>query len=92
MSYQLIFTETYLKHAKKFAKKHPKLRQKHLKTLQILELNLYHLSLRLHKLSGRLEGAYSISINLSYRITIEFLIEDKQIILINIGTHQTVYR
>lgn len=92
MSYQLIFTETYLKHAKKFAKKHPKLRQKHLKTLQILEINPYHLSLRLHKLSGRLEGAYSISINLSYRITIEFLIEDKQIILINIGTHQTVYR
>ncbi len=92
MSYQLIFTETYLKHAKKFAKKHPELKQQYLKTLQILELNPYHPLLRLHKLSGRLEGVYSISINLSYRITIEFLIEDKQIIPINIGTHQTVYR
>ncbi|MCE7917676.1 MAG: plasmid stabilization protein, partial [Nitrosomonas sp. PRO5] len=50
-----------------------------------------HPSLRLHVSSGKLQGIYAISINLSYRITLEFLIEDKQIIPINIGSHDVVY-
>jgi len=92
MSYQLVFTDSYLKRAKKFAKKHPELKQQYLKTLQVLELNPFHPALRLHKLSGRLQDVYSVSINLSYRITIELMIEDEQIIPINVGTHQEVYR
>lgn len=92
MSYQLVFTDSYLKCAKKFAKKHPELKQQYLKTLQILEFNPFHPALRLHKLSGRLQDVYSVSINLSYRITIELMIEDEQIIPINVGTHQEVYR
>jgi mRNA-degrading endonuclease YafQ of YafQ-DinJ toxin-antitoxin module len=92
MSYQLVFTDSYLKRAKKFAKKHPELKQQYLKTLQILELNPFHPALRLHKLSGRLQDVYSVSINLSYRITIELMIENEQIIPINVGTHQEVYR
>ncbi len=92
MSYQLVFTDSYLKRAKKFAKKHPELKQQYLKTLQVLELNPFHPALRLHKLSGRLQYVYSVSINLSYRITIELMIEDEQIIPINVGTHQEVYR
>jgi len=67
MSYQLVFTDSYLKRAKKFAKKHPELKQQYLKTLQVLELNPFHPALRLHKLSGRLQDVYSVSINLSYR-------------------------
>jgi mRNA-degrading endonuclease YafQ of YafQ-DinJ toxin-antitoxin module len=92
MSYQLVFTDSYLKRAKKFAKKHPELKQQYLKTLQILELNPFHPALRLHKLSGRLQDVYSVSINLSYRITIELSIENEQVIPINVGTHQEVYR
>ena len=92
MSYQLVFTDSYLKRAKKFAKKHPELKQQYLKTLQVLELKPFHPALRLHKLSGRLQYVYSVSINLSYRITIELMIEDEQIIPINVGTHQEVYR
>ena len=92
MSYQLVFTDSYLKRAKKFAKKHPELKQRYLKTLQLLELNPFHPALRLHKLTGRLQDVHSVSINLSYRITIELVIEDNQIIPINVGTHQEVYR
>jgi len=71
-------------------KRHPDLRQQYLKTLQLLEANPYHPSLRLHTLSGRLAGVHSVSINLSYRITLELLIQDERIIPVNVGDHDAV--
>jgi len=47
--------------------------------------------LRLHALAGRLQGLHSVSINLSYRITLELLIQDVEIIPINVGDHGAVY-
>jgi len=91
MTYQLIYTDSYLKRARKFAKKHPELRNQYKKVLLLLEANPQHPSLRLHALSGKLEGLHSVSINISYRLTIEMLIKDKQIILINVGSHDEVY-
>jgi mRNA-degrading endonuclease YafQ of YafQ-DinJ toxin-antitoxin module len=91
MNYMLVFTETYNRRALRWLKKHPDLRQQYLKTLQLLEANPFHPSLRLHPLNGRLQGIHSISINLSYRITLELLIQDKQIIPINVGDHDAIY-
>ena len=91
MSYQLVFTEQYDKRAKRFLKRHPDVEKQYLKTLQLLELNPHHPSLRLHALSGRLEGMDSVSINMSYRITLELLIRDGQIIPIDVGDHGAVY-
>ena len=48
-------------------------------------------SLHLHTLSGRLQGLHSVSINLSYRITIELLIKDNEIIPINVGGHDVLH-
>ena len=61
------------------------------RTLQLLEANPFHPSLRLHALSGRLTGVHSVSINLSYRITLELLIQDEKIIPVNVGDHDAVY-
>lgn len=61
------------------------------KTLFLLESDPFHPSLRFHKLSGKLQHLYSVSIDLQYRITVEFYIEDEEIILVNIGTHDEVY-
>lgn len=91
MLYKLIFTEQYVKRATRFIKRHPELEKQYLKTLQLLELNPHHPSLRLHALSGRLQGLHSVSINLSYRITLELLIHDEEIILVNVGDHDVVY-
>jgi len=91
MSYRLIFTDQYTKRAARFLKRHPDLEKQYLKTLQLLELNPHHPSLRLHALSGKLHTLYSVSINLSYRITLEILIQDEQIIPVNVGDHDTVY-
>jgi len=92
MTYSLVFTEQYNRRAAKWLKKHPNLRSNYLKTLQLLELNPLHPSLRLHALSGRLAGLHSVSINLSYRLTLDLLISERGIILINIGDHDAVYR
>jgi mRNA-degrading endonuclease YafQ of YafQ-DinJ toxin-antitoxin module len=91
MTFTLIFTEQYNKRAVRFLKRHPELEKQYLKTLQLLEMNPQHPSLRLHPLSGRLQGLYSVSINLSYRITLELLILDQEIIPINVGDHDAVY-
>lgn len=91
MSFALVFTEAYDRRAIRWLKRHPDLRQQYLKTLQLLEANPFHPSLRPHALSGKLQGLHSISINLSYRITLEFLIQDEQIIPVNVGDHDAVY-
>ena len=91
MSFRLVFTAQYEKRAAHFLKRHPDLEKQYLKTLQLLELNPYHPSLRLHALSRRLQGLHSVSINLSYRITLELLIQDEEIILVNVGDHDVVY-
>ena len=91
MTCQLIFTAQYEKRAARFLKRHPKLEKQYLKTLQLLELNPHHPSLRLHALSGRLQGLHSVSINLSYRITMELMIQNEEIIPINVGDHDVVY-
>jgi len=54
-------------------------------------LNPFHPSLRLHKLKGRLSELHSVSINLSYRITIEFLVQGHTIIPVDVGPHDIVY-
>ncbi|CAG9931963.1 type II toxin-antitoxin system YafQ family toxin [Candidatus Nitrotoga arctica] len=91
MSYRLVFTEQYTRRAVRFLKRHPDLEKQYLKTLQLLELNPYHPSLRLHSLSGKLQSLHSVSINLSYRITLDLLIQDEQIIPVNVGDHDAVY-
>lgn len=91
MRFELVFTEQYNRRAARFLKRHPDLEKQYLKTLQLLELNPHHPSLRLHALSGRLVGLHSVSINLSYRITLELLITDEQIIPVNVGDHDAIY-
>ena len=91
MTHTLVFTEQYNRRALRFIKRHPELKKQYLKTLQLLEINPYHPSLRLHALQGKLQHLHSVSINLSYRITLELQIKDNEIILINVGDHETVY-
>ncbi|MGI8896082.1 MAG: type II toxin-antitoxin system RelE/ParE family toxin [Casimicrobiaceae bacterium] len=91
MPYELVFPESYNRRAGRFLGRHPELRAQYRKTLELLALNPHHPSLRLHAPKGRLAGLHSISINLSYRITIELLIREREIVLINVGDYDAVY-
>ena len=91
MKYKLVFPDSYIRRARKFLKKHPEIHSQYRKTLELLELDPYHPSLRLHGLKGNLSGLSSVSINISYRIVLELIIDGNEILLINIGKHDQVY-
>jgi mRNA-degrading endonuclease YafQ of YafQ-DinJ toxin-antitoxin module len=92
MTWQLVFTSQYNRRAARFLQRHPELESVYTKTLRLLEANPHHPSLRLHPLKGRLAGLHSVSINMSYRITLEMIITDREIIPINVGDHDELYR
>ena len=56
-----------------------------------LQANPHHPSLRLHALKGKLAGIHSVSINLSYRITLELLLTEHEIVPLNVGGHEAVH-
>ena len=85
--YKIEYTERYLRIAKKFLKEHKNLVKQYNKTLKLLEIDPYHNSLRLHKFSN----LYSVSINMQYRISINFIVNENKIIPINIGDHIEIY-
>ena len=91
MSFSIIYTPSYNKRAARFLKRHPDLNNQYLKTLQLLELNPHHPSLRLHRLMGSLNQLHSVSINTTYRISLELKISEKEIILVSVGSHGEVY-
>lgn len=91
MNYKIIRTDEYFKKLKKFIKKHPDALERYIKTIELLELNPFHPSLRLHKPQGKLNGYHSVSINMKYRIVIDFMFKEKEIIPIDIGAHDEVY-
>jgi addiction module RelE/StbE family toxin len=88
---QVILTTTFKKKADNFLKLHPSLKPKYKKTILLLQADPSHPSLRLHKLKGNLCDLYSVSLNMQYRILLDFIIKDDQIILINIGDHDGMY-
>jgi len=91
MKYKIKQTDKYIKKAGKFFKKHPNLLTQYAKTISLLETDPFYPSLRLHKLQGELKEYYSVSINMEYRIIIDLIITDTEIILLDIGSHDEVY-
>jgi len=90
--YEIHYTKRYLQREKRFLKKHPEVIPQYEKTIQLLGINPHHPSLRLHKLKEPLQAFHSTSINMKHRITIEFIIQDKMIIPVMIGSHDAAYR
>lgn len=91
MPYEIEYTEKYEKKLFKFLKKHKDIVERYKKTILLMEADPFHPSLRIHPLKGKLKDLHSISIDMQYRISIEFYIEDNLIIPVNIGTHDEVY-
>jgi len=91
MLYAIEYTDRYNKKLFKFLKKHNDIIERYKKTILLMERDPFHPSLRLHPLKGKLKDLHSISIDIQYRISIEFYIEDNKIIPVNIGTHDEVY-
>ena len=89
--YEIKFDDSYEKKAIKFFKKHKNIYPQYEKTIELLEYNPQHPSLRLHKLQGKMCHLSSVSINMKYRVIIDFIMIDDVIILVDIGSHDEVY-
>ena len=91
MTWRILYTRSYNRRAEQFIRRHPDLISQYEKTLQLMEVNPFHPSLRLHRLRGRLSDLYSVSINIGYRIILEFILEENMIIPVDVGKHGEVY-
>ncbi|MDQ6954204.1 MAG: type II toxin-antitoxin system mRNA interferase toxin, RelE/StbE family [Mariprofundaceae bacterium] len=90
--YELAWSPSFIKSAKRFAKQHPELKQKTMTALMALEQDPFQASLKLHALGGKLKGLHAISITYSYRITLVLKISEHVVTLLDIGDHDDVYR
>lgn len=84
--------QQFLRQARKFFKKHPDLKPRFATLLHDLQNDPFQPQLGLHPLTGKLAGCHAVSLTYSYRITLTLLISEKEIILLDIGSHDEVYR
>lgn len=89
--FKLSWTSTFVKTSKKFFKKNPQLKSDFKDLLTQLEVDPFQQRLKLHQLKGRHKGKYSVSLTYSYRIVLYLKIVNKEIILLDIGSHDDVY-
>ena len=90
--YSIVTPEQFLRQARRFFKKHPELKARFAKVVSQLQDDPFQPSLALHPLSGKLSGCHAVSLTYSFRITLTLLITGKEIILLDIGSHDEVYR
>ncbi len=85
-------SEQFLRQARKFFKKHPDLKPRFVSVFEALKQDPFQPSLGLHPLTGKLAGCHAVRLTYSYRITLTLLITEQEIILLDIGSHDEVYR
>ena len=90
--YVLLTTGHFDRRVAKFTRTHPELKKPLAKALRNLEANPFLQSLRLHPLGGELEGLHAVRVTHAYRITLTLRITKKEIVLLDIGSHDEVYR
>ena len=92
MTYALVTTQHFERRARKFLRKHPDLRSVFADTLEKLRQDPFQTSLRLHALSGALTGIQATSLTHSYRLTLTLKLVEGEIGLLDVGSHDAVYR
>lgn len=90
--YTLVWTAGFTRTARKFLKQHPELKEKFAAILGDLERDPFQPHLRYHPLVGKLKDVQAVSITSNYRLTLTLLFSDKEIILLDVGSHDVVYR
>lgn len=90
--FALVSTPSFERQLKKFVRKHPDLKPRLREVFTVLERDPWETELRLHPLKGNLAGLFAVSVTYSYRLTLTFRISKKEILLIDIGSHDEAYR
>ena len=91
-AYELVWTETFLHTARKFIRKHPELSGVLEDSLKQLEEDPHHPKLKLHPLKGKHRDKHAVRLTYSHRIVPILNIRANEIVLMDISTHDEVYR
>ncbi|QQS53130.1 MAG: plasmid stabilization protein [Candidatus Competibacteraceae bacterium] len=92
MTFTLVTTHHFERRARKFLRTHPNLKPVFADTLERLQNDPFQASLKLHGLGGTLSDIQAISLTHSYRLTLTVQITEREIVLLDIGSHDEVYR
>lgn len=92
MSWALYRTETFLSTAQKFFRRHPDLKSEFADLLRQLSEDPFAPRLRMHPLKGKHQGNRAVSLTYSFRVVLALQVRGKKIILLDIGSHDEVYR
>lgn len=90
--YVVVTTSYFLRRLRKFLRKHPNLRARYAQVVDDLRENPFAPHLAYHHLGGQFEGMQAVSLTYDYRILLTVLVTEKEIILLDVGTHDEVYR
>jgi len=90
--YSIVTSHYFLKRARKFFRKHPGLKERFADVVDELKKDPFQPRLELHSLSGRMKDIQAVSLTHTYRVTLVIMVTDKEIILLDIGSHDEVYR
>lgn len=90
--YALVHTSHFDRQLARFTRAHPELRRRLSSVLRDLEADPFQPHLRLHSLRGELQGLSAVSITYEYRLVLTLRITEREIVLVNIGAHDEVYR
>lgn len=92
MTYTVITTNRFERNVAKFRRAHPELDARVSKVLRDLASDPHQPHLRLHALKGALDGVHAVSVNYAYRLTLTLKITEREILLLDIVSHDEVYR
>ncbi len=92
MAWTLVTTATFDRRARKFLVRHPELRPRFAEVLRKLSEDPLAPSLRLHALRGNLQGVHAIRLTHSFRITLLLHLAAEEVVLLDMGSHDEVYR
>lgn len=87
MTFGLVATRHFERCARNFLRKHPDLKPPFTETLGQLGQDPFHPTLRLHALSGDPTGIHAVSLTHAYRLTLTLRVTEREIVLLDIGSH-----
>ena len=91
-AYHLLWTETFLRTARKFIRRHPELEGELDDVLKQMETDPFAPRIRLHNLQGKHKGKHAVSLTYSHRIVLTLRTTAREVTLLDIGSHDEVYR
>ena len=88
----LVWTHTFERTARRFLRRHPELSGLFEDVLRQLETDPRAPRLRLHRLKGPHRAKHAVSLAYAHRIVLILRLTEKEIVLLDVGSHDEVYR